>query len=171
MQLRIIFPWKHRDKDLDTITQPAETKFVESIHLYGDPRELEKRAAAQTDMREWESRVVVDDVRFRTHRCLPRTELTEKGAKSACALTKLEDVLKDPPQKFSLKERDLRLEKIPPLGTLVGGVERRRGGDEMKPGGYKPGPLEERSWLKEGNRIPCVDGGKETKIDNKPDFK
>ncbi len=166
-----MFPWKHRDKDLDTITQPAEPKFLGSVHLYGDAREQEKRDAAEKDMREWESRIVVDDVRFRSHRCLPRTELTDKGVTSASALTKLEDILKDPPQKYSLKEGDLRLEKVPPLGTLGGAGRRGKVKEEMKHGGYKPGPLAERSWLMEGNRIPVVVDDREEKKDKDQDFK
>jgi hypothetical protein len=156
---------------MDTITKPAPPKFLSSVHLYGDAREQEKRDAAEKDMREWESKIVVDDVRFRSHRCLPRTELTDKGAKSASALTKLEDILKDPPQKFSLKEGDLRLEKVPPLGTLGGSGRRGKVNDEMKNAGYKPGPLEERSWLMEGNRIPVVVDGREAKKDKEQDFK
>lgn len=167
-----MFPWKHRHKDMDTITQPADAKEVSSVHLYGDAREQEKRDAAEKDMREWQSRIVVDDARFRTHRCLLRTELTNKGAKAASALTKLEDILKDSPQKFSLKEGDLRLEKVPPLGTLGGAGRRGKIEDEMKHDGYKPGPLDERSWLMEGNRIPVLgDCREDKKSKGKEDFR
>ena len=167
----IVFPWRHREKDINTITKPPQPKFLSSIHLYGHAREQEKREAAEKDIREWESKIVVDDVRFRNHRCLPRTELTDKGAKSASALTKLEDILKDPPLKYSLKEGDLRLEKVPPLGTLSGTGRRGKIKDEMKNGGYKPGPLEDRSWLMEGNRIPVLVDGQEGKKDKEQDFK
>ena len=168
--LRIVFPWKHREKDMDTITRPAASKYEGSVHLHGDAREQEKRDATEKDVREWESRIVVDDVRFRTHRCLPRTELTDKGGKSASALTKLEDILKDPPQKFSLKEGDLRLEKIPPLGTIKSSGRRGKE-DEVKHAGYRPGPLDDRSWLMEGNRIPVLAGGKEEKKGKDEDFR
>lgn len=168
----MVFPWKHRDKDVDIITQPGDPKYIGSIHLYGDVREREVRDAAEEDMREWESRIVVDDVRFRTHRCLPRTELTDKGKKSASALTKLEDILKDPPQKFSLKEGNLKLDKIPPLSTLVGGEEKGKVKDDMKHGGYRPGPLKERSWLMEGNRVPVAsDNREEARKDKEQDFR
>ena len=155
---------------MNTITQPPDPKYVGSIHLFGDAREQEKREAAETVKQDWESRIVVDDVRFRTHRRLPGTELTDKGAKSANALTKLEDILKDPPKKFSLKQKDLKLEKIPPLSTLVGGDGRGQVQDETRHGGYRPGPLEERSWLMEGNRIPVFsdDRGKSS---NEEDFR
>lgn len=155
---------------MDNIKQPAEPKYVNSVHLYGDAREQEKREAAEKDIIAWESRLVVDDVRFRTHRCLPRTELTDKGTKCANALTKLEDILKDPPQKFSLKEGNLRLQKVPPLGTLaLTGL--REIENEVERGGYRPGPLDERSWLMEGNRIPVVTDGREAKKDKDEDFR
>jgi hypothetical protein len=156
---------------MDTIKPPAEPRYLGSIHLYGDVREQEKRDAAEKDMRKWESRIVVDDVRFRTHRCLPRTELTDKGDKSASALTKLDDILKDPPQKFSLKEGDMGLDKVPPLGTLGGAGRRGKVEDEVKHGGYRPGPQDERSWLMEGNRIPVGVDGKEGKKEKEQDFR
>lgn len=144
---------------MDTITRVPELKYMSSIHLFGETREREKRDAFDKDFEIWQSKLAVDDVRFRTHRCLLSTELRERGKKAANSISKLEDILKDRPQKFSLKEKNLKLEKIPPLSTLNGETGKLRVAEEVKvehTGGFLPGPRTERSWLMEGNRVPTL---------------
>jgi hypothetical protein len=70
-----------------------------------------------------------------------------------------------------LKEGDLGLDKVPPLGTLGGAGRRGKVEDEMKHGGYRPGPQDERSWLMEGNRIPVGVDGKEGNKEKEQDFR
>ena len=143
---------------MDLITRPANQKFVGTIHLHGEAREQEIREANEKEKHDWQSRIVVDDVQFRTHRCLPTTELTNKGNKASNPLAKLENILKDPPQKFSLREHGLKLDKMPALSTVTNGLSDRdtSGHKETdKDGGYNPGPFQDRSWRIETNRIPC----------------
>ena len=159
---RVTFPWKYRDEDFDIMKQPAAPEYIGTIQLHGGAREQEMREANEKEKHEWQSRLAVDDVRFRTHRCLPGTELTDKGRKASNSLAKIEDVLKDSPKKYSLRKRELKLDKMPALSTVSGGGLSGRGtsGGEKR-GGFNPGPFEERSWLKEENRIPMRRDGLE----------
>ena len=95
---------------------------------------------------------------------------TELHGKVGTDVTKFEDILKDLPQKYSLRHEGLRLEPIPPLGVIQnqmrgcgdhhmpaqnrGGRGREGEGERRQSGGYQPGPNEKRSLKRDGNVIP-----------------
>ena len=62
---------------------------------------------------------MVDDIVFRTHRCLPETELEDRGPRASNQLSKLEGLLKNSPKKLSLSRAGHTLEEIPSLGVVV----------------------------------------------------
>ena len=112
---------------------------------------------------------MVDDIVFRTHRCLPETELEDRGPRASNQLSKLEGLLKNSPKKFSLSRAGLTLEEIPSLGVVAnpnvdtparktGKLEpiRRKCTEEEKRGFY-PGPFEKEGWLLERNKVPIAD--------------
>ena len=89
-------------------------------------------------------------------------------------MTRFEDILKDPPQKYSLRRDGLRLEPIPPLDVIQnqtrgpgdhhmpaqrrGGTgaegEGEREGEREESRGYQPGLNEKGSLKRDGNVIP-----------------
>ena len=68
---------------------------------------------------------------------------------------RLEDILKDPPAKYSLRRKGLCLKPIPPLDVVRNGDSScvdREGGSVG--GGYQPGLNEMGSLKRDGNMIP-----------------
>ena len=140
-----------------------------SVHTAGDTKEQEQYEAAWQATREWQERIVVDDRIFRTHRCLPETELRDRGAKASNQLAKLEGLLKNHPKKFSLSKEGLTVEEIPPLAVVVNpsvDTPARKSGkllpivrDHKEEGnwGFYPGPFEKEGWLLEKNKVPIPD--------------
>lgn len=166
------FPWAHRDGDLNLLSAPPpffDEVPVLSVHLAGDTKEQEQHEAALESRRQWKERIVVDDTIFRTHRCLPETELKDRGPKASNQLAKLEGLIKNPPTKLSLSREGLGLEEIPPLGVVtnpnVDTPARKSGklqpitrslGEEANCG-YHPGPFENEGWLLDKNKVPIPD--------------
>ena len=115
---------------------------------------------------EWMSRIVTNDIQVKTHRILPKTELISRGLHSSNQLSKLDDILKDDPQKLALKKDGLVLEKIPALSVVnnpsADSDARKRGTlvhikpDHEKTHGYFPGPFDKDGWLLEKNKIPIT---------------
>lgn len=81
-------------------------------------REAEYRLLTQRRREEWQSKLVVDDVRQRFHRCAIDTELQESGLKSSNQIARLRGLLKDCPEKYSLKHPPMVLYEIPSLGVV-----------------------------------------------------
>lgn len=110
--------------------------------------------------------------------CFPgiRTELTLSGPQAGTQLDKLQGILKDSPEKYTLREEGLRLEPTPALDVVhnpsvdprrkVLVVEREHEGEGSKVVGYRPGPCEKRSLKLDSNVIPIEEeregGGGET---------
>ena len=142
---------------------------VLSVHAAGDTKEQEQYEAALKSTLQWQERIVVDDVIFRTHRCLPETELRDRGPKASNQLAKLEGLMKNPPKKFSLSRAGLTLEEIPSLGVVanpnVDTPARKTGKlvpiakdeSEEENWGFHPGPFEKEGWLLEKNKVPIPD--------------
>ena len=104
------------------------------------------------------------------HRCSTQTELLDKGFKSSSQVARLEDILRNEPKKHTLSAPGLRLDKIPALSVVLNPTvdpfltfyERLRIGSDLVPEieeakGFKPGPMMERSWLLESNKVPTSD--------------
>lgn len=142
---------------------------VLSVHAAGDTKEQEEYDAALKSTRRWRERIVVDDTVFRTHRCLPETELRDKGPKASSQLAKLEGLIKNQPKKFSLSRAGLTLEEIPALGVVANPnvdtparktgklVPIARNDREEGNWGFYPGPFEKEGWLLEKNKVPIAD--------------
>ena len=118
-----------------------------TIHLAGDERKREVREIARREEEAWQSKVVVDDVRFRVHRKPGAMELRDRGSGASTQLDKLCGLLKDLPLKRSLRgvcpDDGLVCVTLPPWSEA----------DEGSPGGYHPGP-EGRSLKLDKNVIP-----------------
>ena len=70
--------------------------------------------------------------------------------------SKLEDILKDPPVKYSLRQEGLRLEPIPPL-DVIQNQDRgcgRETGESERGGVYQLGPNEKGSLKRDANVVP-----------------
>lgn len=166
------FPWVYRDRDFDLLSAPPpffDENPVVSVHSAGDTKEKEQYEALLESRRQWEENVVVDDTIFRTHRCLPETELRDSGPKASNQLDKLEGLIKNPPEKLSFSRAGLALREIPPLGVVanpnVDTPARKTG--KLEPitripaeeanCGYHPGPFEGAGWLLEKNKVSIPD--------------
>lgn len=163
------FPWQHRSEDLELYRRPASTFGREpiTIHLAGQKLKQEKLEAFRKDYDTWKSKLVVKDPRGHFHRCLAATEMDENGQNQ---IDKLKGLLKDTPEKLSLKRSGFNLKDIPPLNVVlnpsVDTLSRLEGkpclpavpGEGLeKNKGFHPGPFEEHSWVLEKNKIPAVD--------------
>ncbi|XP_071128270.1 uncharacterized protein [Mytilus edulis] len=163
------FPWQHRSEDLELYRRPATTFGREpvTIHLAGQKLKQEKLESFKQDYETWKSKIIVKDPRGHFHRCLPETEMNEKGQNQ---IDKLKGLLKEKPEKLSLKRPGFSLRDIPPLNVVlnpsVDSLSRLEGkpllpavpgeGNE-KNKGFNPGPFEENSWVMEKNKIPVPD--------------
>ena len=94
-----------------------------------------------------------------------QTEMHE----TATQLSRLEDILKSSPDKYSLRKEGLRLAPVPALHvvqnpSLDRGTqtvreeeeegEEEEGGEREGKGGYQPGPVEKGSLKRDGNVVP-----------------
>lgn len=96
------------------------------------------------------------------------TELQPCGYKTPDQLAKLKGLLKDPPQKLSLRKGTMALQDIPPLGVVQhpeldprtrSAETRTHNNDDDEPvvKGFHPGAEIERDWNLPGNQIPMAD--------------
>lgn len=166
------YRWSSRHYDMNLWTRPHPVFGQDepiTIHLAGRKLQSEKQSAQEADLQRWKSKVVTDDTRTRFHRCATETELKEEGFKSSNQLARLHGLLKDPPQKYSLKQPGCALRDIPPLNVVlnpsVDSRAREAGlpmhiahpGEQERSKGFLPGPYEELSWTLEKNQIPVRD--------------
>lgn len=170
---RISFEWEDRHLNFDTMKNPPEyfgKPAPVTIHAAGDRLENEKMLARLKEERKWREKLVVDDNKFHHHRCSKQTELMERGAHSSNQEDRLKDILKDEPQKLSLKKRGMNLAPIPALSVVsypqVDTHLRKTGHDLSthfdndsleKNVGFNPGEVEGKSWLFDINTIPIND--------------
>ena len=93
-----------------------------------------------------------------------RTELEARGPRAATQLDKLQDLLKSPPNKHSLRHNDFKLDPIPALSVvhnpsvdphvniLVTSSPPDDVGSQLA--GYYPGPNDQQSLKRDCNVIP-----------------
>ncbi|KAK3601780.1 hypothetical protein CHS0354_016147 [Potamilus streckersoni] len=167
------FSWDHRQQDFEIYQRP-HSHFGHNepitIHLSGQKLKQERLDAFRKEYDIWKSKIVVNDTRQYYHRCLPETELREQGQYASNQIAKLKDLLKDSPQKLSLRKPGMRLNEVPPLNVVLNpsvDTVSRLAGEPLLPAvegemkdnnkGFKPGPFEEYSWNLERNKVPAID--------------
>ncbi|XP_069101496.1 uncharacterized protein [Argopecten irradians] len=166
---RDCFPWDVRHLDMELYRRPRSLFGEEpvTIHLAGEKLKKERLDALRKDFEKWRSKQVVDDTRQYFHRCLMETELDDKGQNQ---VDKLRGLLKDNPNKLSLRKPGLHLKDIPPLNVVLNpsvDTDARLAGLPTHPAvegegyekikGFKPGPFETHGWNLERNKIPAYD--------------
>lgn len=62
---------------------------------------MELDESAQKDQEQWQGKVIVEDTGMHFYRCNPQTEAIQSGPKSSNQLSKLENLLRDPPKKLA----------------------------------------------------------------------
>ncbi|KAL3851655.1 hypothetical protein ACJMK2_015384 [Sinanodonta woodiana] len=167
------FSWDQRQQDFEIYQRP-HSHFGHNepitIHLSGQKLKQEQLDAFRKEYDVWKSKIVVNDARQYYHRCLPETELREQGHHASNQIAKLKDLLKDAPQKLSLRKPGMRLNEVPPLNVVLNpsvDTVARLAGEPLLPAvegegkdnnkGFKPGPFEEYSWNLERNKVPAID--------------
>ena len=170
---RTRWSWDKRHQDVDLYRRPYSIFNPHdpiTIHLAGEKLKQERKAASKSADALWRSKVMVDDTSMQFHRCLPETELAYRGRYSSNQLARLKSMLKEEPEKYSLRKAGFTLEPIPPLSVVlnpsVDAAAREAGlsvrpavegeGEEMTRG-FMPGPYTQHSWSLERNRIPAHD--------------
>lgn len=157
---RLLFKWENRTLDFNTWS-PSEPFFGEpavvTIHKAGDSLKNEQMESKVKDESDWKEKLVVDDVKFKTHRCLPATELTDKGPKASNQHAKLAGILKDEAVKFSLS----KTKRVPALSVVSHtntDAEQLLSGDiHARNVGYNPGEVPGLSWSRDKNTVPIKD--------------
>ena len=155
------FPWQKRDEDFELYRKPM-LDFGSSppvtIHLAGEQRKREIEQFKQKDHEKWHSKVVVDQAGMTTHRLGIGTELS---VRPSCSVDKLKGLLKDEPQKLSLKLPGLKLVDSPAISIVQATERRERQLDSNIPddvgAGYTPGAMENHSLKLDKNVIPITD--------------
>lgn len=143
---------------MDTWSKPAgqfDPNVPATIHLAGDALDDERRISAVKDYQKWKANIRVDNTAVKFHRCLPATEMTEKGPHSSNQLAKLEGILKDPAKKSGIRYPGIRLNPSLSVVNNQDSYSPRKLSDasELKKG-FGPGPFLEHSWSLERNNIP-----------------
>lgn len=152
------FSWQNRDEDFELYRKPP-LDFGSSppvtIHLPGEQRKKEIDQFKQKELEKWNSKVVVDQTDMTTHRLGISTELSTKPC---CSVDKLKGLLKDEPQKLSLKLPGLKPVKSPALHVVQAAELRPASNIPDDVGlGYNPGSMENRSLKLDKNVIPIAD--------------
>ncbi|XP_032661528.1 uncharacterized protein CFAP92 [Chelonoidis abingdonii] len=106
-------------------------------------------------------KTVFDDTKLKVYRCSTAAELTTRGPKASAQLDKLQGLLKDEPEKFSLKRPAMILRPIPALSVLqhipacgsYPDLTRKR----STTNGFVPGLEDQHSLKWNGNIVPCHD--------------
>lgn len=109
--------------DIWTTPSKVQTAVPLPLSIFGSENgfiglEEGKKLLEQQRLGEWKSKVVVDDTHQHFHRCAIESELQEYGPKSSNQVARLRGLLKDCPQKLSLKKPPLGLTEIPALGVV-----------------------------------------------------
>ncbi|XP_070557636.1 uncharacterized protein [Ptychodera flava] len=163
--------WRDRYQDFNVWSRPTgyfAPRPPITIHLAGDTLASEQQVSTKADLDQWKSRIMVDNIHMKYHRCAPDTEQTYRGPMASNQLDKLQGLLKDEPKKISLR-RGPELHEIPPLSVVLNpsvdtkarlnGVPPIQMDDESreKHHGFNPGPYDSLSWGLPQNRIPIRD--------------
>lgn len=155
---RMQFSWQKRDEDFELYKKPP-LDFGSSppvtIHLAGEQRKKEIDQFKQKECENWHSKVVVDQTEMTIHRLGTSTELSTGPS---CSIDKLKGLLKDEPQKWSLKLPGLKLIDSPALCVVQAAEPRPDSNVPDDVGlGYNPGAMENRSFKLDKNVIPIAD--------------
>jgi len=136
--------------------------------LAGAKLKEEKQEATRKEEAQWRSKLIVDNTRPEFYRCNVQTENIDGGRGASNELSRLQGLLRSEPKKHSYAAPGFRVE-IPPLSVVQNpsvDTRARELGLDVSPavpasrrggGAFKPGPLPERSWLLERNRIPAAE--------------
>ena len=154
---RMHFSWQKRDEDFELYRKPpldfGSTPPI-TIHLAGEQRQKEIDEFTQKECEKWHSKVIAEQTGMTTHRLGTSTELSTKS----CSVDKLKSLLKDEPQKLSLKLPGLRLVDSPALSTVQATDPKPNSNIPDDVGlGYNPGSMENRSLKLDKNVIPIAD--------------
>ncbi|CAM4586061.1 unnamed protein product [Lepidochelys olivacea] len=147
--------WDQRRIDFDLYKKPpvylpesaSATHRAVDTWLHEDSGQLQK--------------TIFDDTKLKVYRCSTAAELTTRGPKASAQLDKLKGLLKDEPEKFSLKRPDMILQPIPALSVLQHlpatdshpDLTRKRSTTT----GFVPGLEDQHSLKWNGNIVPCHD--------------
>ncbi|XP_067400507.1 uncharacterized protein CFAP92 [Emydura macquarii macquarii] len=144
-QRRVDFDLYKKPPDYLPASAPATHRAVDTW-LHEDSPQLQK--------------TLFDDTKLKVYRCSTAAELTTRGPKASAQLDKLQGLLKDEPEKYSLKRPGMILEPIPALsvlqhvpdyGSYPDLVNRKRSTTK----GFVPGREDQHSLKWNGNIIPC----------------
>ncbi|XP_025041792.2 uncharacterized protein CFAP92 [Pelodiscus sinensis] len=146
--------WDQRHVDFELYKKPP-------VYLPTSPATHQEVAIWQGDETNQPQKTVFVDTQLKVHRCSTAAELTTRGLKASAQLDKLQGLLKDKPQKFSLTRPGLILQPIPALSVLqqlpdngiYQGLDRERSTTK----GFVPGVEGQHSLKWNGNIIPCHD--------------
>ncbi|XP_029456669.1 uncharacterized protein KIAA1257 homolog isoform X2 [Rhinatrema bivittatum] len=122
---------------------------LDYTHVNGYYTEGELQKAAEIEYIKWLEKIVVEDTRMKFYRCSTQGELTTKGPKASYQQKKLAGLLKDMPQKFSLRHPSMALKPIPSLAVI------ERTEDTTRT--FGPGQDRHHSLKWNGNIIPRYD--------------
>lgn len=145
------FSWNERREDFGMTRKLDKPQHPVTIHLQGARRAAELAEYTSKELDRWKDKLVVDDVRFRTHRTAACIELKSGGVGAASQSDKATSILKDPGKKLSLSAPGLALSPIPAVDV----VTYKTGESDTGKKGYQPGPSLSKSWNRDGNCIPC----------------
>ncbi|MEE6501572.1 hypothetical protein FKM82_004251 [Ascaphus truei] len=152
--------WTRRQVDFDLYSKnPRVFSAPVTIHLAGETLQEEKKKAAQVEYWKWLKNIKVDDLNMKFYRCLPATELASHGPNASTQQSRLLGLIKDKPEKLSLRRADMTLKPIPALPVVQNsGVNVNYSGknkDQIITDGFVPGEQEYHSLKWNGNIIPC----------------
>jgi len=145
------FSWNERREDFGMTRKLDKPQHPVTIHLQGARRASELAEYTSSELGRWKEKLVVDDVRFRTHRTAACIEMKSAGVGAASQSDKATSILKDPGKKLSLSAPGLALSPIPAVDV----VTYKTGESSTGKKGYQPGPSLSKSWNRDGNCIPC----------------
>lgn len=152
------FSWQNRDKDFE-LYKKSPLDFGSSppvtIHLAGEQRKKEIDWFKEKEFEKWHSKLVVDKADMTTHRSGITAELSTRPL---CSIDKLKGLLKDEPQKLSLKLPGLKPVESPALCVVQAAEPRPDSNIPDDVGlGYTPGSMENQSLKLDKNVIPIAD--------------
>ncbi|XP_031464661.1 uncharacterized protein KIAA1257 homolog isoform X5 [Phasianus colchicus] len=129
------------------------------FELYKKPPEPPLTTDSLTDATHFVQNAF-DDTKLKVHRCSAAAELRTRGPGASSQLQKLQGLLKDEPQKFSLRKAGLILKPIPALSALDS-----QNSSNVLPrkksvcSGFVPGLQDHHSLKWNDNIIPCHNRG------------
>ncbi|XP_069062733.1 uncharacterized protein CFAP92 isoform X2 [Pleurodeles waltl] len=142
--------WMHRHLDFDLYKRPSlffDTSPPIITHLPGETFK-DEQMHEQLDFSKCNAGV--DDSKMKIYRCSTEAEQATKGLKAGDQLSKLSGLLKDRPEKLSLRLPDMILKPIPAFAVM-------RDTEEPTSCGFIPGAQTHHSLKWKTNMIPLHD--------------